>query len=57
MWRQKSQEKTIGWLLTIGLGLVSLGILIMEIVFTLKDPEGRRWGDHLANTKVIEVNE
>jgi uncharacterized protein involved in cysteine biosynthesis len=47
----------IGWLLIPVVGLVALVIGIMEIVFVLKDEEGRRWGDKLANTKVIEVND
>lgn len=46
------------WILLIPIvGVAALVIGIMEIVFVLKDEEGRRWGDTIANTKVIEVNE
>lgn len=36
-----------------------LGIVlgIVECILVLTDPEGRRWGDKLANTRVIEVDE
>ena len=44
-------------LLTPIVGVAALVIGIMEIVFVLKDEEGRRWGDTMANTKVIEVDE
>jgi uncharacterized RDD family membrane protein YckC len=47
----------LGWIAAILIGLAALVIGIMEIVFVLKDEEGRRWGDTIANTKVIEVNE
>jgi uncharacterized protein involved in cysteine biosynthesis len=47
----------IGWFLIPIVGIVALVIGIMEIVFVLKDEEGRRWGDKMANTKVIEVND
>jgi uncharacterized RDD family membrane protein YckC len=45
----------IGWLIAALLAIVFLVLVIMEIVFILHDPEGRRWGDHLANTKVVEL--
>ena len=45
------------WLLIPLLSLAAAVIGIMEIVFVLKDAEGRRWGDQLANTKVIEVKD
>ena len=46
------------WILLIPIvGVAALVIGIMEIVFVLKDEEGRRWGDNIANTKVIEVDE
>ena len=48
----------LGWFILVPLAaLAALIVGIMEIVFVLKDPEGRRWGDSLANTKVIEVEE
>jgi uncharacterized membrane protein len=47
----------IGWLIIPVVGLIALIIGVMEILAVLKDPEGRRWGDKLANTKVIEVDE
>ncbi len=45
----------IGWLLIIPVGLVSLALGIVELVLVIVDPEGRRLGDKIANTKVIEV--
>jgi uncharacterized RDD family membrane protein YckC len=47
----------VRWLLIPIVGVAALVIGIMEIVFVLKDEEGRRWGDTIANTKVIEVDE
>ena len=48
----------IGWFILLPLiAIASLVLAIMEAVFVLKDPEGRRWGDSLADTKVIEVDE
>lgn len=45
----------IGWLLMIPVGLAALVLSIIEIVRVLTDAEGRRWGDQMAGTKVIEV--
>jgi hypothetical protein len=47
----------IGWIITLVAALAAFGVFIMEIVFTIKDQEGRRWGDSTAGTKVIEVEE
>jgi uncharacterized RDD family membrane protein YckC len=48
----------IGWFILLPLiAIASLVLAILESVFVLKDPEGRRWGDMLADTKVIEVEE
>ena len=44
----------VGWILGSIIGLV-LGII--EIILVLTDPEGRRMGDKMANTKVIEVED
>jgi uncharacterized RDD family membrane protein YckC len=41
----------VGWIL----GLASLGLGIYEIYKVLTDPQGRRWGDELAGTKVVET--
>lgn len=46
----------LGWVLIPIIGLAALIIGIIEIVLVLTDEEGRRWGDRLANTKVIESN-
>lgn len=40
----------VGWVL----GLASLGLGVYEIYKVLTDPQGRRWGDELAGTKVVE---
>lgn len=44
----------LGWVLAPIIGVV---IGIIECVLVLTDPEGRRWGDKFANTKVIEVSD
>lgn len=45
----------IGWILIPVVGLIALGIGIFEIYKVLTDTEGRRWGDTMGGTKVIEV--
>lgn len=45
----------IGWILMIPVALVSLGLGIVEIVKVLTDGEGRRLGDSMAKTRVVEV--
>lgn len=47
----------LGWIVAILFGLVGMVIGIIELVLVLTDPEGRRMGDKLAGTKVIEVGE
>lgn len=47
----------IGWLLSPVFGIASLAIGLFEVYKVLSDSEGRRWGDGLAGTMVIEVNE
>jgi len=45
----------LGWIL--GPFIIAVGaiIAIVECILVLTDAEGRRWGDKLAGTKVIEV--
>jgi uncharacterized RDD family membrane protein YckC len=45
----------LGWIVAILLGIVGLIVAIIELVLVLTDAEGRRWGDKLAGTKVVEV--
>ncbi len=49
----------VGWLLMLVLlipvGLAALALGIIEIFLVITDGEGRRLGDKIANTKVIEV--
>lgn len=45
----------LGWILIPIVVLIALAIGIYEIYLVLTDAEGRRWGDRLADTKVIEV--
>ena len=47
----------IGWILSPIIGLIALGIGIFEIYKVVSDDEGRRWGDEMGGTKVIEVAE
>lgn len=45
----------IGWILIPFVGIAGLVLVVIEILRVLNDPEGRRWGDQLAGTKVIVV--
>lgn len=45
----------LGWLLYIPVLIAAVVIGIIEIVAVVNSADGRRWGDRLANTKVIEV--
>jgi uncharacterized RDD family membrane protein YckC len=45
----------IGWILYIPVLILAIVLGIVEIVSVLTSPDGRRWGDKLANTKVVEV--
>jgi uncharacterized RDD family membrane protein YckC len=45
----------IGWLLMIPVALVALVIGIVELVLVITDAKGRRFGDKLAATQVIET--
>jgi uncharacterized RDD family membrane protein YckC len=45
----------LGWLLAIVLGICGMILGLIEIVMVLTDAEGRRMGDKIAGTKVIEV--
>ena len=47
----------LGWVLIPIVALVGLVIGVFEIIKVFSDPEGRRWGDNLADTKVLEVQE
>lgn len=47
----------LGWIAMVLLAPLALIIGIVEIVLVITDNEGRRWGDKLAGTKVIEVAE
>jgi uncharacterized RDD family membrane protein YckC len=51
------QIPILGILLAVIIGVIGFIVGVMEIIFVLKDPEGRRWGDTIAGTKVIEVDE
>ena len=46
----------IGLLVAVPLGLVAMVLGIIEIVLVLTDSESRRFGDRLANTRVIETD-
>jgi uncharacterized RDD family membrane protein YckC len=47
----------LGWIVAILLGVIGLIVAIVEVVMVLTDPEGRRMGDKLGSTKVVEVAE
>ncbi len=46
----------IGLVIAIPLGLIALVIGIIEIVLVFTDAEGRRMGDKMAGTRVIETD-
>lgn len=45
----------IGWLLYIPVLILAIVLGIVEIYSVVTSQDGRRWGDKLANTKVVEV--
>jgi uncharacterized RDD family membrane protein YckC len=45
----------LGWILALLLGICGMILGLIEIVMVLTDSEGRRMGDKIAGTKVIEV--
>ena len=47
----------LGWILAILLGVIGLMVALVEVVLAVTDPEGRRMGDKLGATKVIEVSD
>ena len=47
----------LGWIIAILLGLIGLLVAIVEAILVLTDKGGVRFGDKLAGTKVVEVNE
>ncbi len=47
----------LGWIVALLFGVVGLVLGLMELILVLTDPEGRRMGDKLAQTKVVEVAE
>jgi uncharacterized RDD family membrane protein YckC len=47
----------LGWAIAILLGVAALILIVIEIVLVVSDAEGRRLGDKVGGTKVIEVIE
>jgi hypothetical protein len=47
----------IGWLFVIPVALAAFAIGVLELYLVITDPEGRRLGDKIANTMVIEVED
>lgn len=47
----------LGWILYIPVLIAAIVIGIIEIIAVLTAADGRRWGDKLANTKVVETAE
>jgi uncharacterized RDD family membrane protein YckC len=47
----------IGWLLVLPIAFLALLIGLVELVLVITDAQGRRLGDKIANTQVIEVAE
>lgn len=45
----------LGWLLMIPVAFIALGLGLFEIYKVVTDPQGRRLGDTMGGTKVIEV--
>jgi len=46
-----------GWVLIPIVALASLILGIIEVIFIISKDDGRRWGDKIANTQVIEEEE
>ena len=46
----------IGLVVAVPLGLAALVVGVVEVVLVLTDAEGRRMGDKLANTRVVETD-
>lgn len=44
----------LGWMLIPVVSLIALAIGVYEVYLVLTDDEGRRWGDQLGGTKVVE---
>lgn len=47
----------LGWILMFPVGLAALVLGIIELVLVITDSDGRRFGDKMAETQVIEVAE
>ena len=47
----------IGWLFVVPVALAAFAIGVIELFLVITDPEGRRLGDKIANTKVIEAED
>jgi uncharacterized RDD family membrane protein YckC len=47
----------IGWVLIPVVAIVAIAIGLYEVYKVITDDEGRRWGDEMADTKVVEVAE
>jgi uncharacterized RDD family membrane protein YckC len=47
----------VGGALASLLSLAGLGLIVYEIYNVFSDPEGRRWGDRLGNTKVVAAGD
>jgi uncharacterized RDD family membrane protein YckC len=47
----------LGWIIAILLGIAALVLGAVELALIVTDPEGRRMGDKMAGTKVVETME
>jgi uncharacterized RDD family membrane protein YckC len=47
----------LGWMMIPFVGLAALVLGVIELVLVLTDANGRRFGDKIANTQVIEVDD
>ncbi len=46
----------LGWALAVLIALVAFAIGVIEIFLVITDPDGRRLGDKMAETQVIETS-
>lgn len=46
----------LGWLMMVPVAILALALGLLELYKVVTDPEGRRLGDTMARTKVIEVD-
>lgn len=47
----------VGGILALAVGLAAVALVAYEVYNVYTDPSGRRWGDRLGNTRVVETGD